>query len=737
MDLFASAGDLSSLPLAARMRPRTLDEFAGQDHIIGPGRLLRRAIQADQLSSVIFSGPPGSGKTTLARIIANTTKSSFVTLNAVLSGVKDIRGAIEEARKQKEFYDKKTILFVDEVHRWNKAQQDALLPWVENGIFILIGATTENPYFEVNSALVSRSRIFQLKTLNDEDLRTIAGYTLADKERGYGKYDVRFKDGALEHLVKIAAGDARSLLNALELAVETTPSDFPPADGKIIEITLEAAEESIQKKVVLYDKEGDYHFDTISAFIKSLRGSDPDAALYWLARMIRAGEEPKYIFRRMLILASEDIGLADPQALVVTEAAAAAYERVGLPEGQFHLAQAVLYLASAPKSNSTLGYFDALAAVEEEEQDEVPTHLKDGNRDKKGFGHGEGYLYPHAYRNHWIAQQYLPIGLKGKVFYKPSGEGYEKEIHSRVLRRREAQLEAVIDNSPGEILTYSPANSNREAWLNRISRGVSTLLEEIREEVFTIPSIQRHHRILVLKPGGGLLLWEALRRVPEGAVWSLVSDKEGEILSNYSETLAELERPVLVHKPLEDAFKDSPESIFGDIRFEAVVGRNVLTRSANKKENLEHIHSFLEGGGILSLAETIPGKSQRLSALLPAGALPDNSAERFRKAEKLVYHNDENILVNWDEDDLCRLCREAGYSKVTFILKEFTETRVVGKQDLHRWLDPESTMMNYGRALEKCFPKDEKKSIIDVLHRELLNKEVSWKSSVCFLQSLK
>ncbi len=314
MNLFTDASEQHMQPLAYRMRPQDLSEYIGQEHIIGEGRLLRRAIQADQLSSVIFYGPPGTGKTTLARVIANTTKSHFSTINAVLSGVKELRQEIEEAKNRREYYQKRTILFVDEVHRWNKSQQDALLPWVENGTFILIGATTENPYFEVNAALVSRSRIFQLTRLDEKDLYAIAQQALSCTDRGYGSYSITFEDGALEHLVSIAAGDARSLLNALELAVETTPERFPPEDpAQEIYITREAAEESIQQKAVLYDKEGDYHYDVISAFIKSIRGSDPDASLYWLARMVQAGEDPKYIFRRMLISACEDVGMADPR----------------------------------------------------------------------------------------------------------------------------------------------------------------------------------------------------------------------------------------------------------------------------------------------------------------------------------------------------------------------------------------------------------------------------------------
>ena len=330
--------DIKSQPLAYRMRPRTLDEYIGQDHIVGPGRLLRRSIQADQLSSVIFYGPPGTGKTTLARVIANTTKSHFSTINAVLSGVKELREEIDAAKNRLDLYGTRTILFVDEVHRWNKSQQDALLPWVENGTFILIGATTENPFFEVNAALVSRSRIFQLKPLTSEDLTKIAWQAIRDKDRGYGKLDVSFEEGALEHLVDVASGDARSLLNALELAVVTSPRD-----GDKVHITKETAEESIQRKAVLYDKEGDYHFDVISAFIKSLRGSDPDAALYWLAKMVYAGEDPRFIFRRMMISACEDVGLADPNAIVVVQSDAAAFNAIGMPEGRYHLAHAALF----------------------------------------------------------------------------------------------------------------------------------------------------------------------------------------------------------------------------------------------------------------------------------------------------------------------------------------------------------------------------------------------------------
>lgn len=441
-DLFKEAAHryiAQNAPLADRMRPRTLDEFVGQEHILGPGRLLRRAIQADRLASVIFYGPPGSGKTTLARIVANTTRSHFTSLNAVLSGVKDIREAIADAKTRLEQHRRRTILFIDEVHRFNKSQQDALLPHVENGTVVLIGATTENPYFEVNKALVSRSRIFELRTLDQAALRQIALCAIGDKERGYGAADVQIAPEALDHLIDTANGDARSVLNALELAAETTAPD----EAGVIRIDLAAAEESIQQRAVLYDKEGDVHYDTISAFIKSLRGSDPDAALYWMAKMLYAGEDPRFVMRRMFIFAAEDVGLADPGALQVASAAAHGFDYVGMPEGQFMLSECCLYLATAPKSNSTLSYFSALSHVRREQSADVPNHLKDASRDKEGFGHGKGYKYPHAFHEHYVPQQYLPDEMRGTYFYDPGEVGYESEVIRRMekLRRRDAEEE--------------------------------------------------------------------------------------------------------------------------------------------------------------------------------------------------------------------------------------------------------------------------------------------------------
>ena len=422
-------------PLAARLRPTTLDGVVGQSHIIGKDKLLYRAIKADKLSSIIFYGPPGTGKTTLAKVIANTTSAEFTQINATIAGKKDMEEVIQKAKDTMAMYGKRTILFIDEIHRFNKSQQDYLLPFVEDGTIILIGATTENPYFEVNGALISRSVIFELKPLDKEDIKQLIHRAVYDKEKGMGAFDAVIDEDALEFLADLSGGDARHALNAIELGVMTTDRS---EDGKI-HITLEVAQECIQKRRVLYDKNGDNHYDTISAFIKSMRGSDPDAAVYYLARMLYAGEDVKFIARRIMILASEDIGNADPQALQVAVAAAQAVERLGMPEARIVLAQAVTYMASAPKSNSAINAIDkAMRVVQETKTPPVPVHLQDAHYKSAGkLGHGKGYKYAHDYKNHYVKQQYLPDGLTGEVFYEPSENGYEQQIRAYYKKIKE------------------------------------------------------------------------------------------------------------------------------------------------------------------------------------------------------------------------------------------------------------------------------------------------------------
>jgi len=714
------------------MRPRTLDEFAGQEHIVGPGRLLRRAIQADQLSSVIFYGPPGTGKTTLAMVIAHTTSSHFETLNAVLAGVADIRRVTEEAQKRRAMHGQRTILFVDEVHRWNKAQQDALLPWVENGTVILIGATTENPYFSVNRPLVSRSRVFQFRTLTESDLVAIAHQALADPERGYGRLKVRVADDALRHLVDVANGDARGVLNALELAVETTPPD----DEGVIAVDIAVAEESIQRRAVLYDKDGDYHYDTISAFIKSLRGSDPDAALYWMAKMVYAGEDPRFIFRRMLILAGEDVGLADPNAVRVVIACAEAFDRIGLPEGQFHLAEAALYLATAPKSNSALAYFDALQLVEKERQREVPPHIKDASRDTEGFGHGKGYVYPHAYRDHWVAQQYLPDALQGRVFYQPSDQGHEHGIGEQVARRREAQLEAMVEGErPLEALTYATGDRTHDRWLQRAIGNAGERLGRIRDRVLDPARLQRHHVVLDLNAGSGLLTWEILRRAPEGGTWALVQDRQsGEGLRQQAERLPELRRPVVLVGEIEElpellALRDEV-----DLHYDAIVGRNALGALPGKENALRLAAGLLRPGGRISLVETVIRQAQRLCDLVDLSSLGGDLQVRIVDAEEQIYAAADDPLINWNEEDLERIFQAAGLEQVSVEVEVQTTETLIGPAAIERWFSPAEAgkRPSYSQQLQRLVTPDELVEVRALFQRQLAGQTVSWRSRLAF-----
>ncbi|HTL88870.1 MAG TPA: AAA family ATPase [Leptolyngbya sp.] len=711
------------VPLAARMRPRTIDEFVGQTEIVGQGRLLRRAIQADQLSSLIFYGPPGTGKTTIAQIIANTTQAHFIAINAVLAGIKDIRDAIALAQERRKQFNQRTILFVDEVHRFNKAQQDALLPWVENGTVILIGATTENPYFEVNKALVSRSRLFQLKPLTSEDLKQVVEQALHDPERGYGTLDVQLDTDALEHLVNVANGDARSLLNALELAIETTA----PTDQGIIQITMTIAEESIQQRAVLYDKEGDAHFDTISAFIKSLRGSDPDAALYWLARMIYAGEDPRFILRRMLILASEDVGLADPNAVVIVNACATAFDRVGMPEGRYPLAQAALYLANAPKSNSVMGFFDALSAVEREREAEVPLHLRDPNRDREGFGHGAGYLYPHSYREHWVAQQYLPSSLQGQVFYQPSDQGFEATIRDKVQRDREAQLAALVEGIGVELperLTLSPANSSLDRWLARSLSQVGGRLGTIRDRIFTLAQLQRHHLVLDLNAGSGLLTWEAIRQVPEGGVYSYVrTEADFAALREQIQSLPELSRPILV--------RALPQSL----KFDYIIGRSALQADPDKAHTILSLAALLEPDGRIVLAEGIPSATQRLYQLADPAWLKSKLYDRWQQAEEAIYHSSDDPKLNWTVQDLQQYFEQSGFE--VEIQTERSQTEVyLSRSVFDRWFTSTSEQPTYAAHLAKHLTPAEVLQIQQIFSTRLLNQTVKWKSNMAWIQGV-
>lgn len=680
-------------PLAARMRPRNLSEYIGQNAILGEGRLLRRVIQADRLSSLIFYGPPGTGKTTLARVIANTTKSAFASLNAVLSGIKELREEIEAAKERKSLYDKKTILFVDEVHRWNKAQQDALLPWVENGTVVLIGATTENPYFEVNKALVSRSRIFRLTSLTEDELRRVAMQAVGDRERGYGKWQVVFEEGALEHLVRTAEGDARNLLNALELAVETTPESFPPEEGSEIRITLGTAEESIQQKAVLYDKEGDYHYDIISAFIKSLRGSDPDAALYWMARMTEAGESPRFLFRRMLILACEDVGLADPNAIRTVEACASAFDRIGMPEGNFMLSLAALYLATCPKSNTTLSFFDAMEAVRKESNGEVPNHLKDPSRDAEDFGHGKGYLYPHAYRDHWIAQQYLPKTLQGRVFYQPGNLGYEAEIADAVLERRELQLSRAAESDDSDVLSFS-FDKEEMKWLMRMNSDPKAD-GRLRNALLDLLKWQRFYNVLDVNAGGGFFVWEALRRAPEGCLYALTAaESEKEFIDFHARQLAEERRPFTVAAA---AFSDRIKALPEALRFEIILVRDLFLKENRTPETVLLLRQKAADGAQLLLSQILPQCSTRLSERLSPRLTPPDLLARMKEAENAVYTDSANPLLTLSEEALAALFTENGWQVTHREERQTSGFRFVPKERVEAWFAPDGI---YGRRLE-------------------------------------
>ena len=722
MDLFEKALEQSiqsEAPLADRMRPRTLEEFVGQQHILAPGRLLRRAIQADQLSSLIFYGPPGTGKTTLARIIANTTRSHFLSINAVLAGIPAIRECIESAKRFRSEQQRKTILFVDEVHRFNKAQQDALLPHVENGTVVLIGATTENPYFEVIKALVSRSRIFQLRSLDSQDLENILEMAIGDPERGFGTMKIQLDEQAKGHLARVASGDARAALNALELAVQTTDVD----EHGFLRINLEIAEESIQQRAVLYDKDGDAHFDTISAFIKSMRGSDPDAALYWMAKMVQAGEDPRFLFRRMIIFASEDVGLADPGALGVVTSAAEAFDYVGMPEGRFHLAQACLYLSTAPKSNSAFAFFDALKTVESEAEDEVPNPLKDGNRDGADFGHGQGYLYPHAFRDHWVAQQYLPGSLQGRVFYQPGDQGYEDGLREDVARKREAQL--------ASFLAASTESQELEGdyWENRTLGDSGELHDSVRERLIRMAEPEKNHLCLVLNGGDGLLLGEMLRKVSDETVYGLVeNENQKQVLEKFHQGSRDTGRMILAVSDLEKG-----PSVFGvpDLRFERMIGRNFLQGIAQPWETLEKLEEFLGEHSRIALAETVPSKAQRISGLIGEGTIDAELYQAWEEAETMLYDDPSNPKLGWNDEELKKRLEESNWHVRSWQLQNFETPTRISLEHLDSWFSEGGTSPSYGERLQQNIGSEKLNAIHQALRSQVGNRVVPWKS--CWL----
>ncbi|MCK5200113.1 MAG: AAA family ATPase, partial [Spirochaetales bacterium] len=500
---------------------------------------------------------------------------------------------------------------------------------------------------------------------------------------------------------------------------------------------------SIQKKVVLYDKEGDYHFDIISAFIKSIRGSDPDAALYWLAKMVKAGEDPHFIFRRMLISASEDIGLADPNSLVIVEAAAAAFDRVGLPEGRYHLTHAALYLATAPKSNSALGFFDALKAIEKEQNSQVPNHLKDAGRDKEGFGHGEGYLYPHAYRDHWVAQQYLPDSLQGKIFYEPANTGYEAKIRSEVLRKREAQIESQNPSAFPEILTTSPPDKSRDRWFEKLlnteilnNRG--EILADIQNEIFDMAGISSHHIVLDINTGSGLLLWEAARRVREGCVYGLTTSSETlHYLEQYGDQIPEIERPIILNKKLGEFILNNN----GKLQFDVILGRNSLTRNKNKFEHLKDLYKLSGNKGRIVLAETIPSESPRLSSILStvmatvtdSETMDSNLYAILKEAEKIIYKSKENPMTNWNENDLLNWMKSAWYKDIISQKKVYEEKRRITENEIENWFEPGGSSFGYGSSLAQITGNNEIDQIKSLLIEYLTDKNLDWKSTICFV----
>ena len=700
---------MSQAPLAERMRPQTLDDVVGQQHLLGAGKPLRTAFESGEPHSMILWGPPGVGKTTLARLMADGFNAEFMALSAVLSGVKDIRDAVERATLIRSNSGRRTILFVDEVHRFNKSQQDAFLPHVESGLFTFIGATTENPSFEVNNALLSRAAVYVLKALDDTDLKTLIARALEKELPG-----LSVSREAQDMLIMSADGDARRLLNNLEIA-----SQAAMAAG---EQTVDAhrLRETLGDVMRRFDNKGDNFYDQISALHKSVRGSNPDAALYWLARMVAAGEDARFIFRRMLILACEDVGLADPQAITVVESCARAFDRIGLPEGRFLLTQSALYLSTCPKSNSSLGFFDALSDIEKMQAEEVPNHLKDPSRDGNDLGHGKGYLYPHSYKDHFVAQQYLPSSLQGKMYYHPSDQGYEAGIRQGVERRREAQLEAVSDSLFVENLTYSPENRAESRWLKRASSAGSALLLKIRDTLFDGLTIRRSDNILILNASHGLLLWEAMKHNPEGLCTAQVKSAEDkEYIDYYKAQLDELRQPeVITGSP-----GDVVSSLDPDLKYEYIFGRNVFTRLKKEEGLLNILFRALRAEGILRLCESVPSRGSALSQFVNDKTLKT----QLMKAEETIYHSKTNAMSDWDENDIQPFFSRK-FSTVTTKTMLSSEDRLLDKATLTQWITK-----SYIPSLEKQgFECD---TLLERVLRECESRTVSWTHCLVFINA--
>ena len=716
----AAAADFKkkAAPLADRIRPQKLDEFFGQEHILGPGRLLRRAIEADKLSTLIFYGPPGTGKTTLARIISKKTNSVFLTINAVLAGIKDIRRCIDKARQTMEMEQQRTILFIDEVHRFNKSQQDALLPHVENGTIILIGATTENPFFEVNKALVSRSRIFELKQLGRNDLQKILAFALHNKERGYGKLKIKMEPRAGEHLTSAAAGDARSLLNALELAVLTTPAS---GGGEIV-IDLAAAEESIQKQAVLYDKDGDAHYDIVSAFIKSVRGSDPDAALYWLAKMIYAGEDPRFIFRRMLILAAEDVGMADPHALTLVNAAARAFDYIGMPEGRFHLAEACIYLATAPKSNSTLGFFDALHAVAADTKKEVPDHLKDPARDSSAMGHGRDYKYPHAFREHWTAQQYLPDSLKGSIYYQPGSEGFEDHLRKKIFKQRREQLTAAA----GE-----PA-ANSDSWLKRTFDNKRETFKNTALKINSLAPVKKDDLVLLVNLDNGFLFWETVKHIQNSGIYTHF--KEQKTLAAVQAWLTDPEKktdPVFLAGDIITALSGLQQQ---NIKFDKIFFSLQQYNFLNQKITALLKDLTNKKGSICFCGKNMTG-NQKIYDILNPFINDKKLRSKLERAENELYsRSDKNVFT--DETKITAAWQKKSFKggKITTVNASYDI--ILTPVQLNTLVNTAKTTGSYLGRIRHWLDADEIKTVNNAFNM-LLNRKIKWKNRLDFYKFTK